>query len=947
MWSLAEPELLADRGTILLIPSREEGLRDYAQALEEDGYQTMVPPNPQASLSRLRWASLVIMSLGQDDTEAWGLFRNIRKRFPSLPIVGFSGAGAEDLSLASMSIGAVDHLFRPIEPRMLSARIHSHIERARDSDQRIEAGERFRRLVMSTPIPLFVIEGGWFRIANDPLGDFVGMSVEKVLADRNIVDLVVEEDQAVLTRAMSRGNVSGDGSIRIALRIRREGGESREAELALVPLDGPARELYAGTLLDISRRSRAVRKGQKKEEYFRSLIEGVHDIIALIDVDGRIRYTSPSAERVLGYENGQAIGESLLKLVHEKDRRPVRKLIRRLTQSPDAVVTSRCRVKDVNGGWKVLEFTARDLLGMPAVEGVVINARDVTEQQKSEDALRDSESRFRLMVEGSPDVFFYVRRPDGQVVYLSPSVESVLGFPADELTGRSVEWMRSDAVNEAAVNSAERLSSLKLVRASNRDGRNVLLELVESPMPGDDELVQGFARDVSERERLQGALRDAAFRDALTGLPNRALFTDRVRHAITRVKRHPEHAFAMLFLDLDRFKIINDSLGHRVGDHLLVAVSERLQQHLRPGDTLARFGGDEFAILLEDIDGPSDAPRIAERISEVLGVPFNLGGYEVYTSASIGIVMGSPIGDTPDSLLQNADMAMYRAKAGGGNAFEMYDQPMHAEAVRRLELESQLRRAVDRDELRLHYQPIIDLTDGRIVGTEALLRWEHPIHGLIAPGDFIGLAEETGFINAIGEWVLDAAAGKLSEWRKALALPDLFVSVNLSSRQLRDSSILDHVRSAIDSHGITPENLKLEITESTMIHGRGRADRVLRELMNDGVNVYLDDFGTGYASLSYLQSLPLKGLKIDRSFVTRMHDDGQYGVLVSSTMDIARGLGLNVVAEGIEQASHAHTLTSLGCRYAQGYHFSRPLPPDQVERLLAAPSQAIRPHGTK
>jgi diguanylate cyclase (GGDEF)-like protein len=392
--------------------------------------------------------------------------------------------------------------------------------------------------------------------------------------------------------------------------------------------------------------------------------------------------------------------------------------------------------------------------------------------------------------------------------------------------------------------------------------------------------------------------------------------------------------FAVLFLDLDRFKVVNDSLGHHVGDELLVAVARRLQENVRTTDTVARFGGDEFAILRTALDEAADATRIASRVAEAVAAPVNLNGYEVYTSASIGIALSTLGYDRPEYLLRNADMAMYRAKGNGGTGWEVFDRTMHAQALSRLQMETDLRRALQRDELRLHYQPIISLSTGQVVGVEALCRWQHPDRGLIEPAEFIPVAEETGAIVPLGEWVLYEACMQLAAWRRELGVR-VAVSVNLSARQLAAPGFADTVRRALEESGLKPRHLKLEITESALLESEA-AGALLGELRALGVEMQLDDFGTGYSSLSALHRLPMNALKVDRTFVGRMEEGNASAQLVRTITLMARGLDLSVIAEGVETEAQLAELRAMGCDYAQGYLISRPVPAGALRDLLAS-----------
>lgn len=448
--------------------------------------------------------------------------------------------------------------------------------------------------------------------------------------------------------------------------------------------------------------------------------------------------------------------------------------------------------------------------------------------------------------------------------------------------------------------------------------------------------------EVTERKIAEARLIHDAFHDSLTGLPNRALFMERLERAIERAKRLKNYLFAVLFLDLDRFKLVNDSLGHLVGDQLLIAFVRRLEVWLRSTDTVARLGGDEFVILLEDIKDVSDATQIAERIQKELTLPFNLSGHEVFITTSIGIALSTTGYDQPEDLLRDADTVMYRAKALGKARHEVFDKAMHARAVTQLQLENDLRRALERQELQIHYQPIVSLKTSMITGFEALVRWQHPSLGLISPAEFIPLAEETGLIVPIGYWVLRESCRQVRAWQERfVATSPLTLSVNFSGKQFSQPNLLKQVDQVLQETGFNARSLKLELTESVLIENAESAAAMLSQLRILGVQIHIDDFGTGYSSLSYLHRFPIDALKIERSFISSMGIDNENLELVRTIITMAHNLNMNVVAEGIETAEQLTQLRALQCEYGQGYFFSKPLNREAAGALIDQALSAV------
>ncbi len=610
-----------------------------------------------------------------------------------------------------------------------------------------------------------------------------------------------------------------------------------------------------------------------------------------------------------------------------------------------AVVVLVMRVPLDSGTWEAVETLVAQLA--LALESVTL-ADDLH--------LRKSEARFRALVQNSSDAILLVDR-DAVVSYQSPSADRMFGYTDGELVGHSVEDLcHPDDLVRAQSGLIDVLSSPGLtrrleLRLRRRGGGWLDAEAAVNNLQGDPNVRATVVtvRDVSERKRFETQLTHQAFHDELTGLANRALFMDRVAHGLARRDREGT-GLAVLLLDLDDFKTVNDGLGHAAGDTMLQAVAERLSGLVRPGDTTARLGGDEFAMVLVDLPGEQSAVHAVERIMSVLGEPLLIEGKEVFAHCSIGIAFAgeqAPGADgpvTPAQLLRNADAAMYVVKTDGKGRYAVYQPHMHAAALHRLDLRADLQRALDNGEFVLHYQPIVSMGDGELVGVEALVRWLHPQRGIIAPDAFIPLAEETGLVVPLGLWVLEQACRQVALW--SVDNPGLSVSVNVSQRQLRRPEFGAEVGSVLAGTGIDPSRIALEITESAIMAEVQPTIERLQVLKELGVRLAVDDFGTGYSSFSWLRQLPVDVLKIDKEFVDELGRRDQGGFLVAAIIDLAHNLGLRTVAEGIERPNQLVRLRDMRCDLGQGFHVGRPMPAEDVVDLLALERSKNLPSGT-
>ncbi len=680
-----------------------------------------------------------------------------------------------------------------------------------------------------------------------------------------------------------------------------------------------------GQLMDGLRRS---------ERELSRILDSLQDMYFRIDADGCLQHCSPYAEQLLGVQAGELTGVPFEALF--VDTQEAGRFAGLLHGEPDMVDNFEARWRRGDGAEVRVSINAHRLRG-PGVplqvwEGTV---RNVTEQRRAEARMYQLSSA----LEQTADVVMITDR-DGVIDYVNPAFTAITGYSRDETVGQTPKLLNSGRHDRRFYKRMwEQILAGQVfneVFVNRRKNGSLYYEAKTiTPVTGEHGQVINFistGKDVTEQMETQEQLRFLAEHDMLTELPNRQVLLERIRQALARARRR-ERLVAVLFMDLDQFKYINDSLGHEVGDELLMQIANRLLAHVREGDTVARFGGDEFVIVVDDVGCAEEITAIADKLLKALAPTFKFDGMELYVTASIGISVFP--GDGPDSetLLRNADNAMYRAKESGRNAYRFYSGDMSARAFERLTLENSLRNALDRDQFELFYQPQVRVRDRGVVGMEALLRWNHPEFGIVSPAEFIPLLEETGLILPVGNWVLHQACAQMRRWLDA-GIVQGRMAVNISARQFTDAGFLHAVQRTLTTCGLDAERLELEMTESIFLRDSQATSDMLRALDDLGVTLAIDDFGTGYSSLSYLKRFPIRTLKIDRSFIRDITEDADDEALSAAILAMAQRLDLRVVAEGVETEAQLQMLRTFGCELVQGYLFSRPLAAPQMERYL-------------
>ncbi|MBD2080757.1 EAL domain-containing protein [Leptolyngbya sp. FACHB-17] len=694
-------------------------------------------------------------------------------------------------------------------------------------------------------------------------------------------------------------------------------------------------------------RQRAEAALRQVEEKYHSIFENAITGLFQTTPDGHYLSANPALAQIYGYGSPKELLRALTNIEHQLyiDRNRRKEFIT-LLQQQDVITKFESQVYRKDG--RVIWISEAARVVRDANNQVLYyegSVSDITENKLVEAALRESEERYALAIQGTHDGLWDWNLVLNQV-FFSSRWKSMLGYEDSEIANHPDEWLNRIHPEETVKVHQEIAACIEGIttqfesehRLLHKDGRYLWMlsrGFVVRDKNGKAYRMVGSQTDITERKQAEEQLLHDALHDSLTGLANRILFMDRLGHAIQLSKRHADYCFAVLFIDLDRFKVINDSLGHMVGDQLLMAIAERLGERLRPGDTFARLGGDEFVILLDDIQEDEDATEIAEGVQQALRHPFHLDGQEIFATASIGIILGTASYERPEDLLRDADTAMYRAKALGRGRHQVFDPSMHDSAVALLHMENDMRRALQNQEFQLYYQPIVSIRNDRINGLEALIRWQHPKRGLIMPSEFIPIAEETGLIIPLGWWVMREACRQMREWQIQFPTnPPLTISVNVSSKQFAQSDLVDQVQRILQETGLSAQCLKLEITESTVMENADAAVEMLQKLRDLGLHLSIDDFGTGYSSLGYLHRFPVDTLKIDRSFITHVEDDLEKMEIIRTVVTLAWNLGMDVVAEGVETKKQLAQLKVLRCENGQGYIFSRPLNHAAVAALL-------------
>lgn len=729
--------------------------------------------------------------------------------------------------------------------------------------------------------------------------------------------------------------------------IQQPQGKSIIAQMRVSDIHWQGQDAYLVSFRNITEHYQAEKALAQSEEKYRQIVETAAEGIWIINNDYQTTLINQQMAAMLGYDVDEVMGKSVFEFINPQEYPNLPQQLAKGRQNLAGTYDLKFCCRDGSDLWTIISTNPLfDDQGNHI--GLLAMVTDITKRKKIEQALAESEERLEGILTSIQDVIWSSDITFSQILYINAAAQHIYGYSLEEFYNDATLWLRIIHPDDQALIEYHRQLLLKTGRTEFqyrviRPDETIRWVYHRSRVfydkQGNPLRIDGIDTDITATKQAEEQLQYNATHDPLTHLPNRILFMDRLDHAIEKRKRRADFYFAVLFLDLDEFKVVNDSLGHGIGDKLLQEIALRLTQCLRIDDTLARLGGDEFTILLEDISELEDAIRIANRINQNLIKPFNLEGQDIFINTSIGIALSTSNYQEATEILRDADTAMYRAKAEGKACYAIFDRKMHEHAVGRWQLETDLRQAIERREFQLYYQPIISMATGKLTGFEALIRWQHPHRNLVPPDQFIPIAEETGLIIPMSAWILEEACQQLKTWQ--IQFPhyaDLKVSVNLSSKQLKYADLIDTIDEILARTQLDSQSLKIEITETLLMENVKAATEILLELRNRKIEICLDDFGTGYSSLSYLHRFPVNTLKIDRSFVMRMKPNNENVEIVRAIISLAHILGMEIVAEGVETELQLTQLKWLGCEYGQGYFFAKPLPKQAMEELLKNPT---------
>jgi diguanylate cyclase (GGDEF)-like protein/PAS domain S-box-containing protein len=806
-----------------------------------------------------------------------------------------------------------------------------------------ESEGRFRTLADHAPVGIFLSDpDAGTMYTNAELQRQMGRSADE-LAAHGWEDAIHPDDLAGIAEVRNRQRTDG-GSAEFEYRAVHADGSERWLSVRADQILSDSGEVLGivGTSHDITERRQVVQELIASEERFRTVSESAPIGIFLADASGKVVYLNSYLASVGGTPDQGPY--DWVDHIHDEDRDRLVALERQFRHDGQPFDTE-FRIVALDGEMRWLQTHTTALNDDTGdVIGAVGTVIDITERHRAEDRRRESEELTQAILETAAEGIVTMES-DGTILAFNAAAEQIFDRDSDDVIGENLALLLPEPHRDLY---------LHYLRASVDPSRSATVELPPREVPGvrpDGSVVPievaftevhwggntaftALVRDVSERQAFEHELEHQATHDPLTALPNRALLAAQLESALARAYRN-ERSVAVLFISLDRMKMVTDSLGHRAGDELRVAASHRLQGLVRMTDTVTRFGENEFVILAEDLDDMNDAVDLAQRIIEAMDIPFDLTVDEAFIAANVGIAFALDGLGTAESLISDADVAMFRAKEQGGSHFEIFDSEMRAWVNSRRKTENALRHGLERDEFELHYQPIVDIESGAIKGFEALVRWDRPHLGLVAPSEFIPVAEESGIIVPMGEWILGEACRQAARWQADLPSGGLTVSVNLSGRQMAQRDIAETVRVALHEAGADPAGLVIELTETVLLDDVEQAVRTLDALRAIGVKLSMDDFGTGYSSLTYLRRFPIDIVKVDRSFVNQLGTDSRDASIVEMVVTLAHGLEIDVVAEGVETREQLDALAGMSCQFAQGYLFARPQPARQATALLA------------